>query len=80
MLLLVFFPLLPESPHYLLTKGEVQKAEAVLARMAKHNKTQLPSGRLASARVFNAPVKSGPSSFGSKVKGGFGGLVTGMKK
>lgn len=79
MLLLVFFPLLPESPHYLLSKGEVEKAEAVLARMAKINKTQLPSGRLAAARGSNA-VKSEPSSARPRLQDVLGGLVTGMKK
>lgn len=44
--LLILYPLLPESPHFLLAKGEVRKAQAVLERAALVNGVTLPPGNL----------------------------------
>ncbi|GMH42001.1 hypothetical protein BSKO_09920 [Bryopsis sp. KO-2023] len=74
--LLLLFPLLPESPHYLLTKGEVQKAEAVLVKMARVNGTSLPAGRLAASKI----VQHADSNSSSKLKNVYNSLAHGMKK
>ena len=47
-LLLLLFPLLPESPRYLMVKGQRDAAEKVLERIAKVNGKLLPAGRLVS--------------------------------
>ncbi|XP_065902879.1 synaptic vesicle 2-related protein-like isoform X2 [Dysidea avara] len=39
-------PFVPESPRYLVCKGRVDKAAAILSRAAKFNNTRLPQGRL----------------------------------
>eukprot|EP00210_Caulerpa_lentillifera_P009224 g8793.t1 len=47
-IMLLFYPLLQESPRYLLVKGETEKAERILQTMARLNKSELPPGRLQS--------------------------------
>ncbi|CAD7696865.1 unnamed protein product [Ostreobium quekettii] len=44
--LLVFFPFIPESPHWLAVTGQMDKAEQVLQRIAKFNGKPMPSGHL----------------------------------
>ncbi|KAJ7527348.1 hypothetical protein O6H91_16G049700 [Diphasiastrum complanatum] len=44
--LLAFYPLVPESPRYSISKGETDKALNVLETMARVNRKQLPVGRL----------------------------------
>ncbi len=44
--LLLLYPLVPESPHWLAVKGDVAGADAVLRRVAAVNGAQLPPGRL----------------------------------
>ena len=44
--LLLLYPLVPESPHWLAVSGDAAGAEAVLRRMAAANGAQLPPGRL----------------------------------
>jgi MFS family permease len=55
--MLGMFGFVPESPRYLLAKGRVQEAEAILVRISKYNKTALPTGRLRASNGANAPVK-----------------------
>ena len=45
-MLLILYPLLPESPHYLVAKGETRRAEEVLEWVARVNNVQLPPGAL----------------------------------
>jgi len=45
-LLILFYPLLPESPRYLAVSGKYDQAEAELKRMARINKKSLPPGKL----------------------------------
>ncbi|XP_021846465.1 organic cation/carnitine transporter 7 [Spinacia oleracea] len=47
-LLLVFYFVVPESPRYLVLKGEKQGAMRILEKISKVNKTELPSGDLCS--------------------------------
>lgn len=79
-LLLIFFPLLPESPHYLVMRGEFEKAEIVLAKMARINNTRLPPGRLA-ATIPNNPQKKleAKKPMGSRAHGILSGAMSGMK-
>ena len=44
--LLLLYPLVPESPHWLAVSGDAAGADAVLSRMAAANGAQLPPGRL----------------------------------
>ena len=44
--LLLLYPLVPESPHWLAVSGDAAGADAVLRRMAAFNGAQLPPGRL----------------------------------
>ena len=44
--LLVLYPLVPESPHWLAVSGDAAGADAVLRRVAAVNGAQLPPGRL----------------------------------
>ena len=53
-MLLVCFPWLPESPHYLAANGRIEEAQALLFKVAAANRKPLPPGRL----VANA-VKAG---------------------
>lgn len=45
-LLVLLYPLLPESPYWLASKGRQLAAEKVLAKVARINKASLPSGSL----------------------------------
>ncbi|CAM6017667.1 unnamed protein product [Sphagnum balticum] len=58
LLLLVFYPALPESPRYLMVKGDKQGAWKVLEQVARVNGAALPSGSLipsqSSQRVPNS--------------------------
>ena len=45
-LLLLLFPLLPESPHWLAVSGDTAAAEALLARIAEVNGVSMLPGRL----------------------------------
>ncbi|KAJ7520243.1 hypothetical protein O6H91_20G074100 [Diphasiastrum complanatum] len=47
-ILLAFYPLVPESPWYFTAKGETSKALEILQKMAMVNKKELPAGRLIS--------------------------------
>ncbi|KAL3696732.1 hypothetical protein R1sor_010808 [Riccia sorocarpa] len=44
--LIAFFPLIPESPKYLMVKGDVDGAMTVLRQVAKANGQSLPEGKL----------------------------------
>ncbi|KAI0234006.1 hypothetical protein LSAT2_015819 [Lamellibrachia satsuma] len=46
MLFLAITAFYPESPRYQLARGDVDKAEATLIKIAKENRTTLPRGRL----------------------------------
>lgn len=46
LLLLLLFPLIPESPYYLAVTGQQAKAEAVLHKVAHVNKSAVPPGVL----------------------------------
>ncbi|XP_024535954.1 organic cation/carnitine transporter 7 [Selaginella moellendorffii] len=43
--LLIFYPLVPESPRYYAAKGDTASALAILKKMAAANKLELPQGR-----------------------------------
>ncbi|XP_065892911.1 putative transporter svop-1 [Dysidea avara] len=49
LLVILVFPLIPESPRYLIFKGQEEKAKKVLSLIAKVNCKQLPDGRLVTA-------------------------------
>ena len=44
--LMLLYPLLPESPYWLLDRGRTREAQALLQRMAHANGCSLPPGRL----------------------------------
>ena len=48
-LLLLLFPLLPESPHWLAVSGDTAAAEALLHRIARVNGVAMLPGRLEAA-------------------------------
>ncbi len=58
MALLLLYPLVPESPHWLAVSGDVAGADAVLRRMAATNGAQLPLGRL-EARAGISAIAAG---------------------
>ena len=43
---MVLYPVIPESPFYLVSAGHMERAEAVLRRMARANGKSMPPGRL----------------------------------
>ena len=45
-LLLLLFPLVPESPRYLMVKGQRDAAEKILQRISQVNGVPLPAGQL----------------------------------
>ncbi|KAL5554278.1 hypothetical protein UlMin_041679 [Ulmus minor] len=47
-LLLIFYWVVPESPRFLCSKGRMTEAFNILEKIARLNKTKLPSGRLVS--------------------------------
>ena len=55
-LLLLLFPLLPESPHWLAVSGDTAAAEALLRRIAHVNGVAMLPGRLEAA----SPAPPGP--------------------
>ena len=59
MALLLLYPLVPESPHWLAVSGDVAGADAVLRRMAAVNGAQLPPGRLECPAGLSATSASG---------------------
>ena len=67
MALLVLYPLVPESPHWLAVSGDVSGAEAVLRRMAAVNGAQLPPGRLEAPAGLS--VVSAGACFCSSISG-----------
>ncbi|BBN12130.1 MFS transporter, VNT family, synaptic vesicle glycoprotein 2 [Marchantia polymorpha subsp. ruderalis] len=44
--LLLFYPLVPESPRYLMVKGDVEGTMQALRKISKANRKSLPAGRL----------------------------------
>ena len=50
--LLLCFPLLPESPHWLAANGRIEEAQELLQKVARANRKALPPGRL----VADAPA------------------------
>lgn len=46
LVLLVFYPLVPESPRYLVAKGKEDEALEVLGKIARINQSSLPPGQL----------------------------------
>jgi MFS family permease len=76
-LLLLLFPLLPESPRFLLVKGRVQESLEVLERIAKTNGKTLPSGTLR-ASDQEAAIKL-PSQSGI-LQSGLGGVASAARQ
>ncbi|CAI5458066.1 unnamed protein product [Closterium sp. Yama58-4] len=64
-LLLLLYPFLPESPRFLLLKGNASAAHIVLEKAARTNGKRLPPGRLVSAasgpKLLASPRPSSPS-------------------
>jgi hypothetical protein len=63
LLLLVFYPALPESPRYLMVKGDKQGAWKVLEQVARVNGAVLPSGSL----IPSQSSQRVPNSVGNKL-------------
>jgi MFS family permease len=63
LLLLVFYPALPESPRYLMVKGDKQGARKVLEQVARVNGAALPSGSL----IPSQSSQRVPNSLGNKL-------------
>lgn len=59
MALLLLYPLVPESPHWLAVSGDVAGADAVLRRMAAVNGAQMPPGRLEGPAATSATSAAG---------------------
>ena len=67
LLLLLFYPLLPESPRFLLVKGKSVQALAILRRVAAANGKMLPEGTLSLLSSEEQPDRISSSPFPSKV-------------
>ncbi|GAQ86868.1 transporter family protein [Klebsormidium nitens] len=61
LLLLIFYPVLPESPRYLMVKGREKSSLAVLQRMAVRNRKSLPPGRLVHSHPKDRPSPEHPT-------------------
>ena len=59
LLLMLLYPLLPESPYWLLAMGRTQEVQAMLSRIARINGRDLPPGRLQPAAAHKARVRRG---------------------
>jgi len=59
-------PFVPESPHFLLARGETEKVEAILAHMSRVNGRSLPAGKL-EADGCRAGAVRGPGEGGHSV-------------
>ena len=46
LVLLIFYPFIPESPRYLIAKGKQNEAFEVLQRISQINRSRLPLGKL----------------------------------
>ena len=57
LLLMLLYPLLPESPYWLLAMGRTQEVQALLTRIARMNGRELPPGRLQHAAAHRAKVR-----------------------
>ena len=57
LLLMLLYPLLPESPYWLLATGRTQEVHALLSRIARMNGRELPPGRLQPAAAHKAKVR-----------------------
>ncbi len=58
LLLMLLYPLLPESPYWLLAMGRTQEVHALLTRIARMNGRELPPGRLQPAAAHIAKVRA----------------------
>ncbi|CAM6104242.1 unnamed protein product [Calypogeia fissa] len=61
-LLLAFYPVLPESPRYLMMKGDGEGARKILQRIAKANGKSLPPGMLTLLPVDSVPISKNDQS------------------
>uniref|UniRef100_A0A7N0V9H1 Major facilitator superfamily (MFS) profile domain-containing protein n=2 Tax=Kalanchoe fedtschenkoi TaxID=63787 RepID=A0A7N0V9H1_KALFE len=59
-LLLIFYRIAPESPRYLCTQGRISEAHAILEKVARMNKAELPSGNIVSDRLNEQHGHSNP--------------------
>ncbi|CAG9461743.1 unnamed protein product [Pedinophyceae sp. YPF-701] len=57
-LLMGLYPLVPESPHFLLSTGDSDRARKVLEGIARWNHTQVPQGRLVTAEEKKEVVRA----------------------
>ena len=65
-LLVFFYPLLPESPRYLAANGQLDKALEVLERIAKSNGKELPKGTLVASADRRQDGLCSPHKDGAK--------------
>lgn len=69
-IMLIFYPILPESPRFLLVQGDLEGAKAVLKRIADVNGKMLPRGKLvfsSQARLIQSCDEESSSEYHSKL-------------
>ena len=81
LVLLALFPLLPESPHWLVAKGQYAEAEAVLQRMAVLNGLRRPLHLHLEPAATRAATEGGirGNQLPASCSGDFGGGGSGMR-
>ena len=62
LLLMLLYPLLPESPYWLLATGRTREVRMLLQRIARMNGRDLPPGRLQPSAQAGAKVSSAHTS------------------
>ncbi|KAG6545726.1 hypothetical protein Mapa_012687 [Marchantia paleacea] len=68
--LLLFYPLVPESPRYLMVKGHVEGSMQTLRQISKANRKSLPAGRLIPSLPFGGSPTRKVETLSNEVKDG----------